>query len=237
MNVEPRPGSLSTRIVPPWRRTIPYTVARPRPVPRSRSLVVKNGSKILSRVASSIPHPVSATASHTCPPPSSSPPAVAPVEMVSSPPPGMASRALTARFRSTCSSPPRSPSSSNSPGSGRTTISMSSLITRRSILRIPFASSLRSRISGLISWRRLKARSWRVRPAARSAAARISRRWSSVAMPFSRSVSATPAWARITCRTLLKSCATPPASRPTVSIFCACRSCSWRSRSSVSSRM
>src|SRR5450759_1249102 len=36
---------------------------------------------------------------------------------------------------------------------------------------------------------------------------------------------------------LLKSCAMPPANRPTLSIFCACRNCAWRAFSSVRSRV
>ena len=50
---------------PPDCFTIPYTVASPRPVPLPFSLVVKNGSKSLAMVASSMPHPVSVTASST----------------------------------------------------------------------------------------------------------------------------------------------------------------------------
>ena len=48
--------------------TIPNTVARPRPVPLPVSFVVKNGSKIRPRVTSSMPVPVSVTASITCGP-------------------------------------------------------------------------------------------------------------------------------------------------------------------------
>jgi hypothetical protein len=40
-------------------------VARPRPVPRPRAFVVKNGSKMRRRVSSSMPQPVSATAMTT----------------------------------------------------------------------------------------------------------------------------------------------------------------------------
>ena len=43
-------------------------------------------------------------------------------------------------------------------------------------------------------------------------------------------------WPPMTINKLLKSCATPPASRPTASIFCAWRSCSSSTRRSVTSR-
>ena len=50
-------------MVPPRPDTMPYTVASPRPVPRPRGLVEKNGSKTRSMVAASMPVPVSDTAS------------------------------------------------------------------------------------------------------------------------------------------------------------------------------
>ena len=62
-NVRALPGSLSTWMWPPLCLTMPYTVARPSPVPLPGSLVVKNGSKMRARVASSMPVPVSVTAS------------------------------------------------------------------------------------------------------------------------------------------------------------------------------
>ena len=65
MNVVPCPGSLYTQMVPPLCWTMPNTVDRPRPVPLPVPLVVKNGSKIWARVASSMPVPVSVTASMT----------------------------------------------------------------------------------------------------------------------------------------------------------------------------
>jgi hypothetical protein len=40
---------------------MPYVVARPSPVPRPWPLVVKNGSKMWSRVCASMPRPVSVT--------------------------------------------------------------------------------------------------------------------------------------------------------------------------------
>ena len=61
--VHPWPGWLSTAIWPPASRTISQTVASPIPVPFPTGLVVKNGSNMRRRVASSIPQPVSLTAS------------------------------------------------------------------------------------------------------------------------------------------------------------------------------
>ena len=48
--VVPCPTRLFTRTKPPWPRTMPSTVASPRPVPLPISLVVKNGSKMRSRL-------------------------------------------------------------------------------------------------------------------------------------------------------------------------------------------
>jgi PAS domain S-box-containing protein len=59
------PGALSTWMWPLLCCTIPNTVERPSPVPLPSSFVVKKGSKIRSRVAASMPVPVSVTASMT----------------------------------------------------------------------------------------------------------------------------------------------------------------------------
>ena len=50
---------------PPDCLTVPYTIARPRPVPWPRGFVVKNGSKACAWVSSSIPIPLSLTVSCT----------------------------------------------------------------------------------------------------------------------------------------------------------------------------
>ena len=55
-------------MLPPLCLTIPYTVARPNPVPLPFSFVVKKGSKMCAKVSASIPTPVSLTASITCGP-------------------------------------------------------------------------------------------------------------------------------------------------------------------------
>ena len=44
---------------------MPYTVARPSPVPRPTALVVKKGSKMCGRASSGIPMPVSVSMSET----------------------------------------------------------------------------------------------------------------------------------------------------------------------------
>src|SRR5207247_789372 len=55
----PRPSALSTWIAPWCSSTMRWQRARPRP--RPRSLVVKNGSKILARTSAGMPVPSSAT--------------------------------------------------------------------------------------------------------------------------------------------------------------------------------
>src|SRR5437764_455990 len=50
---------------PPDCRTMPYTVARPSPVPLPTSLVVKNGSNRWALTSSVMPEPVSPTVSTT----------------------------------------------------------------------------------------------------------------------------------------------------------------------------
>ena len=57
VKVVPWPGSLSTSMQPPNWRTIAKTVERPRPVPLSTSLVVKNGSKMRPASRRSSPRP------------------------------------------------------------------------------------------------------------------------------------------------------------------------------------
>lgn len=59
-NVVPRPTSLWKVRLPLCRSTTARAIARPCPVPRPTSLVVKNGSKMRSRMLSGIPAPLSA---------------------------------------------------------------------------------------------------------------------------------------------------------------------------------
>jgi hypothetical protein len=58
----PDPTALRTFIAPPCSRTISRVVASLNPLPVAR--VVKNGSKIRPRAASSMPLPVSLTTTH-----------------------------------------------------------------------------------------------------------------------------------------------------------------------------
>ena len=156
--------------------------------------------------------------------------------MVTRPPRGMASRALTIRFRSTCSSWPGSAFTHPRSWAGTVTRSMSSPIRRRSIFSTCATTLLTSSTRISRTCRRLKARSWRVSAAARCAASTIN--------VTSRAPGPSPPrrcwrkWQRpvITVRRLLKSWATPPASCPTASIFCDWRSCSSIRRSRVTSR-
>ena len=83
---------------------------------------------------------------------------------------------------------------------------------------------------------RLKARSWWVSRVARSAAFRISTTSARRGSLVSRSVRRNSVLAPITVSRLLKSCAMPPASCPTASIFCDCRSCSSARRSAAAAR-
>ena len=62
-NSAPPAAGLSTSIQPSWSLTMPWLTARPSPVPCPSSLVVKNGSKILSRSAAGMPGPLSAISS------------------------------------------------------------------------------------------------------------------------------------------------------------------------------
>ena len=110
--------------------SIPKTVARPSPVPAPLALVVKNGSKACSATSGGIPVPVSLTRSRDVAPlvGAGDPPATElastvtfPVSMVTVPPPGMASRALTARLTSTCSRRPGSASTGHSPSASEVT--------------------------------------------------------------------------------------------------------------------
>ncbi len=67
-NVVPLPTEVSSSIRPPWAATILPLTARPSPVPSPTSRVVKNGSKIRSRISAGIPCPVSRTSAITLPP-------------------------------------------------------------------------------------------------------------------------------------------------------------------------
>ena len=227
-------------MVPPLCFTMPYTVDKPRPVPLPDSFVVKNGSKIRATVAGSIPPPVSRNDSLTCGPGCAGRCSAANlasrstsrVSMARVPPVAMASRALTAKFRMICSICTVSASTWPMSAPRTDSSSMSSPIRRRSIGSMAEITTFRSRTSCRMICLRLKANNCLVSEAARSPAERIccrsSRSGSSGASP-AMAMSAVPP---MTVRRLLKSWAMPPASRPTLSIFCACLS--WDSNSTRS---
>ena len=153
------------------------------------------------------------------------------VAMVSVPPSGIASRALIARFRITCSIC----TGSISAGQRFSSSFVSTRIARPSVARsrspMPRTTWFRSTSTGVSACLRENASNWRTRSAPRPAVCRIiaSRRacagWSPNRLC---SISALPV---IDASRLLKSCATPAVSRPTAAMVCA-----WRSRSSVCRR-
>ena len=61
LSVVPTPNVLSTVMAPCDCLTKPYTVLKPKPVPRPNALVVKNGSNARSFTTSSMPLPLSMT--------------------------------------------------------------------------------------------------------------------------------------------------------------------------------
>src|SRR5258705_401002 len=63
VKVAPRPSALSTSSLPWCASTMLWEMERPSPIPEGSSLVVKNGSKIRSRIDWGIPLPVSLTES------------------------------------------------------------------------------------------------------------------------------------------------------------------------------
>ena len=156
--------------------------------------------------------------------------------MVSVPPSGMASRALTARFISTCSSWPRSALTCHRSASAWALQRMCSPSTRPIIRSKSRTTSPRSRILRSSICRRLNASSWRLSEAPCWAAFWMASRSSRVSLPGGRRrrcrISEKP---RMAVRMLLKSWATPPASWPMLSIRCTCCSaCSIRRRSVTS---
>ncbi len=137
------------------------------------------------------------------------------------PPPGIASRALTARFISTCSSCASGAMTIGDAAAGSKTIWTSSPMTRSSSERRRVTRQLRSSRTARCGARRLNASSCPVSSAARLAA------WKTSAIRSACSVArARKNWmlSRMTVRRLLKSWAMPPARRPSASIFCACTS-------------
>ena len=121
---------------------MPCTTDSPRPVPWSTSRVVKNGRKICSRVAASMPVPVSTTTRRTTPSPRS-------VRRVSVPPSAMAWSALSTRLTSTWVSWALSASMGGRPGAKSVTTRMALLAKRGSRKASPSVST-RFRSTGLV---------------------------------------------------------------------------------------
>ena len=160
-----------------------------------------------------------------------------PVRSAMRPPAAIASRALTTRFITTCSICPRSALTWASDGARSVSSRTFSPIIRRSIRSRSTTTPLTSMTAGWMICRRLKASSWLVRAAARSAARRISSmssRFGSSGPSCSATMSPYP---RMAVSRLLKSWATPPASRPIASILTECRNCASREIRSVMSVM
>jgi hypothetical protein len=106
-------------------------------------------------------------------------------------------------------------------------------MTRRSRLSTSSTTWLRLSERWASGWRRAKARSWRTRARRAGTAARSPRgRSAPCGPPEVEPGEAAALWMPV--RTLLKSCATPPASMPTVSIFWVRCSASRRLRSVTS---
>ena len=153
------------------------------------------------------------------------------VSMVSVPPSGMASRALTARFMRTCSIWPGSALTGPAPAPSAVTSSTSSPIAGAASSPCPRTTAFRSSTSGCEDL--LAAEGQEL---ARQGGGPVRR---AVGSPPRRArVSGPPGCSRaaarcsrvMTVRRLLKSWAMPPASRPTASIFCDWRSCSSSAR-------
>ena len=181
-DAERRAGAEPRRAPAAGLLTMPYTVARPRPVPLPGAFVVKNGSKMLRRTSRRHADARVAHGEHDVRPPGSPvPPRLASrrrrSRCVSVPPPGIASRALTARFMMTCSIWPGSACTGARLGSrGGARVDMSSPIRRRSIGPVLATTSFRSSTCGCSTCWRLNASSWRVSAGRASAARWISSR-------------------------------------------------------------
>ena len=217
---------------------MPRAVASPSPVPRPTGFVVKKGSNRCASTSGDMPWPVSATErrAHARPRTRSSAgsasagttvDASATVTVPWSP---IASRALASRFRTTACScvvsartRPASGRRSKQSSVSRPTMSVNMRVESRSQV----ASSTSRRSAGTA---RLRPRSCFVSVLAACAASWISRSSARTGAAASAS-SASSQPPRMTASRLLKSWATPPARRPTSSIFCA-----WRSFASASSR-
>ena len=218
---------------------------RPSPVPCPSGLVVKKGSKARAITSSLMPVPVSVTQRDTyCPGGNSRSRAarvsshLLAVSMVSLPPSGMASRALMHKFSSALSSCDGSTRTGHKPPAPTTSIATFGPMVRRSRSSMPPISLLASSARGSRVWRREKAKRRCVSAAARLAdsIAAFRKRSTSLVRPSDRRYCTRSSAPVMPCSRLLKSCAMPPVSWPTASIFCAWRNCSSKPRRSLTSR-
>ncbi len=220
---------------------MPSTTGRPRPVPLPTALVVKKGSKIRLRTASVMPLPLSVTRNRTALTSScaqvwaSSEGNNAEVWGSSSmrhsmrpARPSSAWMALVHRFTSTW--PIWVASASMAKVSGVHDCTSSTWGGKAPRNRVHESASTvhtLTRVRSTGCWR-LNARIWRTSSRPRRAAVLISCRLSREAASGGRSCRARSALPRMAARMLLKSCATPPASVPSASIFWDCASCACR---------
>ena len=196
-----------------------------------------------ARVASSMPQPLSLTAMRTAPKPlrrhgsskaggsaGSSGPTVSIRNPIRPGCPCSACTALVPRLSSTC--PSRVASARMAGPFGATSLTSWTLEPMAVRSRLQVSVTMASGQTGVRAsgcWR-LKARIWRTSSRPRRAALLISCRLCRAGWPVGRSWRARSALPRMAARMLLKSCATPPASVPSASIFCDCASCCSRAR-------
>jgi hypothetical protein len=157
---------------------MPYTIASPSPVPEPTDFVVKNGSKMRGRTSVAMPQPLSSTLSSTnspawapgCRAASSDPSVTLRVPRASVPPSGMASRAFTHRFMSTCWIWPGSACAVHSSGSSTVVSRTVAGSIRRSSAAVSPTVVLSAAGRGRLASRRLNASRPLVSSAHRSAA-------------------------------------------------------------------
>src|SRR5213596_3763646 len=215
--VVPRLSSLSTVIRAPCRSRMAYVMESPSPVPCG-PLVVKNGSKIRSRIVGEMPTPVWPTVTTTAP-------STTAVVSVSTPPSGIASTALRIRFVSASRSSTGSPATFGSAPRSLFTSSMTPRLTASSRQR----ACVISRASRTTSFRSTATNGWsrriRVNSCRRRTVCAPSRAARSITWSHWRSCGwltrCRVSWARprIEASRLLKSWATPDAISPRARSF------------------
>ncbi len=209
----PRPGSLLSSRVPWWAWTRLWTMARPRPVPRPTGLVVKKGSVALASTSPHMPSPSSLMRSCT------SLPGPLRVPRSRRPPSGMASRAFRQRFRRMVPRVLELPSTRGWAGSRSSSTSTRGSQEARTTAAASSTWRLRSTADlAPTSLRENTRRPW-VMARPRPQAAAMIRCGDEASSRPSAMDSVT---ARIAARTLFSSWATPPASRPMLSMRWRC---------------